>query len=204
MSLQRYAETLFEKRPRGLVNPYRVHDPRFDVEEGWRLRRENLLAHWDAIAADVVLIGEALGYRGGRFTGIPFSSERLLLDGTIPSAGHATSRRGPFGEATATIVRRSLTGLGVEALGWNALPFHPHRPGEAMSNRTPTPVELRRHAPLLRGFLDAAPDVPVVAVGSAAARSLTRLGIAHHAVVHPARGRAKAFQDGLRRVLRAP
>ena len=204
MSLRRYAEHLFEQRPRGLVNPYRVHDPRLDVEDGWRLRRANLLAHWDVIDPAVVLVGEALGYRGGRFTGIPFSSERLILDGTVPSAGYATCRQGPLGEATATIVRRALDDLGVDALGWNALPFHPHRPGEPMSNRSPAPAELRRHAPLLQGFIDAAPDVPVVAVGNAAARSLMRLGVAHQAVVHPARGRAKAFQDGLRRVLRAP
>lgn len=196
---------LYRRRPRGLVNPYAVHQPRHDVAEGARMRQENLEAHIEAVldgdGPDVLLVGEAPGWRGARFTGVPFSSERLILDGAVPGAGHATSLHGPHAEATATVVRRVEAELGIRALAWNALPYHPTLPGRPLTNRSPTRAELRRHAPVLHGIVAAVPDVPVVAVGRAAQRCLREAAVPHRHVVHPGRGRARPFSDQLRQII---
>jgi len=129
--------------------------------------------------AELLLVGEAAGYRGARISGLPFTSERQLT-GSGPA------------EATATIVHRVLSELGIEndVLLWNVVPTHP---GTATSNRPPTRAEVRAARP----FLDElARGRRVVAVGRLAADVLDA-----PYVRHPSHGGARAFADGLRRTL---
>jgi len=129
--------------------------------------------------AELLLVGEAAGYRGARVSGVPFTSERQLT-GSGPA------------EATATIVHRVLRELGIEndVLLWNVVPTHP---GTATSNRLPTRAEVRAARP----FLDElARGRRVVAVGRLAADVLDA-----PYVRHPSHGGARGFADGLRRTL---
>jgi uracil-DNA glycosylase family 4 len=142
------------------------------------LRRERLRAHL-ARDAEIVLVGEAAGYRGARVSGVPFTSERQLT-GTGPA------------EATATIVHRVLRELGVEddVLLWNVVPTHP---GTATSNRRPTRAEVEAARPFLEELTRGR---RAVAVGRLAAQALDA-----PAVRHPSHGGAVAFAEGLRRTL---
>jgi len=141
------------------------------------LRRVRLRDYLTARAhADVILVGEAAGYRGARISGIPFMSERQLT-----GAGAA--------EASATIVQRVLRELGVvdDVLLWNVVPTHP---GTATSNRRPTRAEVRGARP----FLDALTrGRRVIAVGRLAAEVLDA-----PYVRHPSHGGAAQFAEGLR------
>ena len=143
---------------------------------GAALRRERLAAYLEARrGADVLLVGEAPGYRGARVSGIPFTSERQLTGG------------GPA-EATATIVHAVLRELGAteRVLLWNVVPTHP---GTASSNRQPTRSEVAAGKVFAE---ELAAGRHVVCVGRVAQTALCG---AH--VRHPSHGGAAAFRAGL-------
>lgn len=190
--------------PPDAVNMYAHAGP-----PGNAARRANLalalrLAH--ERGPDLLLVGEAPGYNGARRTGVPFTSERLLLEGLAPlgqfGAGRGFQRASDdgraTGEQTATIVYRELSALDLFAAGWNAYPLHPHRPGDDQSNRYPRAGELALGRPFLARFLALFPDVPAVAMGNVAAAALAGLGVAHVKLRHPAQGGARRFAEGLR------
>ena len=146
------------------------------------LRRSRLSAYLESQAdAATILVGEAAGYRGARISGIPFTSERQLT-----GAGPA--------EATATIVHRVLSELGLEeaVLLWNVVPTHP---GTARSNRPPTRAEIAAAAPFLDELTRNRRAIPVGRVAGAVLR------MPH--VRHPSHGGASLFAEGLRRMLAA-
>jgi hypothetical protein len=145
------------------------------------LRRERLRAYLERRDdAPFVLVGESAGYRGGRISGIPFTSERQLT-----GAGPA--------EASATIVHRVLDELGAEehVLLWNVVPTHP---GTATSNRRPTREEVAASGPFLAEVVRGR---RAIAIGRLAQAALD--GAPY--VRHPSRGGASAFAQGLEELL---
>ena len=202
----------------------RVFNPWADVDrandfgpEAPAIRRDHLRRYLaERIGhARLLLVAEAAGYQGAKFSGIAMTSERQLA--ASPEAGsdffegpkRRTSRESVrpagFTEPTATIVwgRMREAGLhGRDWVNWNTFAWHPQG-ANALKNRTPTPEEFRSGLPALRQFLALFPKVPVVAVGEKARGILAELEVPVVAAVrHPANGGATGFREGISKLLR--
>lgn len=195
---------LLDLAPGGDVfNPWKRRDPGTDARHnGPAARCERLAAHLNTKPRHI-LIGEASGYQGCHVTGIPFTSERLVMAGVIPrvaSGGRRlSSRHRPWSEPSATTVWGTLRLLGIErdTVLWNAFPWHPHRHGVLQSNRTPARAERALGLVVLDALLAAFPAATVFAVGRHAEAALHEAGRAAFTLRHPSMGGATAFRRGL-------
>jgi uracil-DNA glycosylase len=216
-SIEKFIQLLRASPSGAVFNPWWQVDEENDVgRSAPRIRREQLRAYFCARLrkARLAVIGEALGYRGGHFTGIPMTSERILLGRNEKVDVEATrffsdihprrtSKRqicpDGFSEPTATIVWSSLLRLGLspeQFVLWNAFPWHSFDSRCGMfSNRKPNQQELSTGAPLLMAFLKLFRCNEIIALGRIAAAQLEELNISAHYVRHPASGGAKLFRQ---------
>lgn len=200
------AQQLTENLPTGipgLFNPWRERC-QHDTEDNGPEARLHRLAHHLECVPDYILIGEAIGYQGCRYSGIAFTSERLILENAIPrlpKVDHRlTVRHLPFSEPSATIVWKALYRLRIfqKVVLWNAVQMHPHRLGEPWSNRTPTPEELMLGRPAIEQLRKTFPNARLIAVGKKSQAQLAAMGFAGcPAIRHPANGGANEFAEGL-------
>lgn len=188
--------------PKPCFNPYLGVDPTVDRPDADRIRRENLRGYLESFThwPEYLVIGEAPGWRGCRFSGVPFTSE-VQLSGELPFCA-APSCLGdrPHAEAAATIFWQVMKGYHPRFMVWNCLSLHPHRIGQPLSNRTPTADEIRSAAEALSGLIALLQPCRVIAVGKSAQTALKHLGLAGAAVRHPGHGGSKAFAAGMRAV----
>jgi hypothetical protein len=215
---------LLRTSPSGAVfNPWWEVDEQNDLgPNAPAIRRKQLRAYLRKRLGKVKLavIGEAIGYRGGHFSGIPMTSERLLCgrskkvetkstDFFFSSKPRRTSepRKFPdgFSEPTATIVWGTLLKLGLrpeQFVLWNAFPWHSFdRRRGMLSNRAPDKSERATGLPALKAFLKLFTCKQVVALGKIAAAQLEELGIDARYVRHPASGGAKLFRQQIARIV---
>lgn len=175
--------------------------PDSDAEGDFRTtaveRCDRLLAHLDRVSdGDIVIVGEAPGWKGARQSGVPFTSAK-----TVGLQGSS--------EGSATIVHGKLADLKIadRTLLWNAFPIHPHKARSPRSNRTPTDSELAAGMDSLRL---AVAGRRVICVGNPARTSIEKLlglqvpgvgGASANsravALRHPANGGAPEFRSGL-------
>lgn len=206
MNTERLVQALVGKLPAaapGLFNPWADVCADDLAANGPDAKRARLERHLDC-EAEFILCGEAAGWQGMRHTGLAFTSERHVVQGTVPrlesGTARLTTRDKPFTEPSATLVWRSLHELGIadRVVMWNALPMHPFVVGAPRTNRTPTDTELTHGRRPLQALLAAYPRATVIAVGKKAAEQLTRLGVTPAAAIrHPANGGALAFAQGM-------
>ena len=149
------------------------------------------------------------GYQGCRFSGIAFTSERLLLESNIPRVPdmhgkRITTRKLTWSEPSATIVWKALYehGLADNAVLFNAVPWHPEGFKKSLSNRTPNATEKEQGVKFLLMFLKLFDGVPVAALGNTASDNLNMLDIEHTKLRHPANGGATLFRNGLKRFIK--
>ncbi len=142
-----------------------------------------------------------MGYRGGRFSGIAFTSERVLDRWGDPYRRSSLAPAG-WAEPSATIIHGAIGDREHDVVLWNAVPAHPHLPGAPLTNRAPTVAEVAAGSPLLDAVIAIVRPRVVVAIGRTAERLLGAR--ATTAVRHPAQGGATACRAGLAGVWTAP
>ncbi len=206
-----------------VFNPWWQNDMEYDdFSNSYEIRRHQLRAYLNERVGSCkfLLVGEALGYQGGRFTGIPMVSERILLDfhngkgiksenvfNTMESSrtSKVELREKGFNEPTATIVWEHLLASNVnprEFAIWNAFPWHPFSPEKGkMSNRTPTNKELELGIPALKEIIKLTGATKIVAVGEKASLILNKNNIEHFKVRHPANGGARKFREQISEII---
>jgi uracil-DNA glycosylase len=215
---------LLKNSPSGAVfNPWWQVDERNDVgHNAPAIRRNQLRAYLEERLgkSTVAIIGEALGYRGGHFSGIPMTSERMLLGKKKESGIHpeqvfssiqarrtSKPRKCPngFSEPTANIVWGTLLKRGLKPeqfVLWNAFPWHSFDSRRGMlSNRMPNKSERAAGLPMLKAFLELFSCEQVVALGKIAAAQLEELNVNAHCIRHPASGGAKLFRQQIAKVV---
>ena len=184
-------------------NPYLDTDEH-DAPDAPQRRRANLEAALDAVGdrPEVLVVAEAPGPWGCRFSGVPFTNERQLLDPGFPVTGTPTSERfattgEPVSEYSGTIYWDAMLPHWGRFWTWNAVPLHPHKAGEPLTIRTPGAREVRRWHGLLAATVDAVRPRAVVAVGRKAQGALAAVGADPVYVRHPSQGGATRFREGV-------
>ena len=226
-SVEKFLRQLKESPSGAVFNPWWHVDEENDTgPREPRIRRKQFRAYLcDRLGkARLAIVGEALGYRGGHFTGIPMTSERILL-GRNKNVGIGAKQffsdivacrtskqeicRDGFSEPTATIVWSSLLKLGIkptEFVLWNAFPWHSFDSRRGMlSNRMPNNSERAAGLPVLKAFLELFPCDQVVALGRIATAQLEAIDAdASHlrGIRHPASGGAKLFRKQIAEVVK--
>lgn len=216
-SVDIFIESLREMPKGCLFNPWWQHDDiHDDYSNSAEIRRHQLKSYLTERLGktEFLLVGEALGYQGGHFSGIAMTSERMLLGhlrqkGITPEhvftsimptrTSREEIRADGFSEPTATIVWQHLLATGINSYSfaiWNALPWHPYNKIKGMlSNRTPTESEMNAGHKCLLKLIDLLKPQKIIAVGEKAATQLSMLNIDFSKVRHPANGGAGKFRE---------
>jgi hypothetical protein len=230
--VDQFVDLLQEYRSNGSVsNPWADWDRNFDTDEHAPSHRSNhLRAYLNARlnTAKALLIAEAPGYQGAKFSGIPMTCERTLLghrpriscadvfDEPIepqrtsrpPEASSKAVKLRGFCEPTAAYVWGHMAdrpGLSKKIALWNIFGFHPYQDRNTLTNRPPKDPEILSNCHVLEAFLRLFPGRPILAIGKISEEYLTRWGHPYELFTrHPANGGGavfrKNFDEFLKRV----
>lgn len=227
MNLEEFTQYISNiETPATVVNPYAGYRAGIDALEDSSAARLAQLRHYldhRLDTAQMLLIAEAPGYQGARFSGLAMTCERTLLGhrGNVTMADvlgddiqavrtshtlackNAAQRLQGFAEPTAAVVWREILRRGIsrQIVLWNAFPFHPHKQDDPLSNRTPSAQEVEGHSQVLDEFLGLFPDAPrIIAVGNTARDLLAQKNIDTTLVRHPANGGINLFREQINEI----
>jgi uracil-DNA glycosylase len=205
-----------------LFNPWRDRDRdrRFDRPDGPRIRRANLKRYIDSHVRrpPVLVIGEAPGPWDCRFSGVPITGERQLVERSLVFGGRVIfdgerssrykpavpgSQHPPFKSPSSEVFWNLMGPHHAEFLIWNCVPLHPYNEGYPLTVRAPTATEIRLFGDLLREFVAIVSPDRLVAMGRKAETALERIGADCRYVRHPSQGGAPEFRAAMTQVFGA-
>ena len=195
-------ELLTSYRGSRTFNQYREANPELDRAHAAAIRLQNLRCYLETFSgARYVLVGEAAGYAGCRFSGIPFTCEAQLAGPQqlrwtagkelAPSSSAAT----PWVERSATMVWQAI-GQRKDCLLWNAFPWHPIGSSGPLSNRPPG-RDVQDGLDALKYLLSLVPSARPYAVGRVAQHALAAIGVPAPYIRHPSHGGRREFRKGV-------
>jgi uracil-DNA glycosylase len=174
-----------------LLNPYSYQHPNTDQPNAPKIRQRNLLnylSHFED-KPRYLIIGEAPGPWGCRFSGVPFTSERQLAQGELPFNGKPTSiHNPPVAERSATIFWDTLKPYHQDFLVCNSIPLLPHKPNDPQTLRPPKRTEIREFQFILAFMIEQLQPETILAVGRRAEEALHMLKQPSYYVRHPSHG----------------
>ncbi len=207
-----------------VFNPWKDFDKFYDADKNSSEKRcRNLCKYLNAREkAKYILIAEAPGYQGCHFSGIPMTSERLILQNkySLGDDGLELKRTSKtnlinmpkivqdfgFCEPTASIVWSQM----VDALNinsedfvlWNAFPFHPYKhENNILTNRKPKKEEILDTKIILSSFLELFDKKQnIICIGNVSEdtlKNILEIDSKLYKVRHPAYGGADDFRKGI-------
>ncbi|WHY79933.1 uracil-DNA glycosylase [Neobacillus sp. WH10] len=213
-----------------VFNPWRDYSKQLDIgPDAPKIRTNHLQRFLEPRISDAryIFVAEALGFQGGHFSGIPMTSERIVIGNHSEvdyhyvfkgKAGSRTSNpithypgfkkswgKEGISEQTATIVWKTILENHIdpyEIILWNIFPFHPYRDERGLlSNRPPKSKELELGVYFFNRLLNHCPkNIKVICIGKHSKKTLDQHGIKNLHITHPANGRAPAFKEGCRKI----
>ncbi|GJQ60948.1 MAG: hypothetical protein SCALA702_00010 [Melioribacteraceae bacterium] len=220
--MEKLIHELSAQKFNAVFNPWFDFDPEHDIDHEAPIIRLNNLKFYleERMNARNLLVGEAMGYNGGHFSGIPMTSERILL-GHKEDEGinrwlvsqqklKRTSKKSlnelGYTEITATVVWRTFSDENLDTrdfIFWNAFPLHPYN-DKILSNRPPNFNEIQFGKKIIEVLLKSFPSIcNVIAMGYEAAWMLCDMKIQRERVRHPANGGAADFVSQIKQIISA-
>lgn len=188
-------------------NPYKDTCENFDTQNSCKVRKKNLekyLNYFSKLDSIDLWIGRDLGYKGGRRTGIPFTSEnnietlnlKLGLDLKVVSKNKIISS-----EVSANTIWEIFSDLPNNIIFWNIYPFHPHETNNQLSNRKFNREEEIFGLKILYSLITSLKIKRIICIGNDSANSLKKIKIADipiENVRHPSYGGVTIFKNQMK------
>jgi uracil-DNA glycosylase len=153
--------------------------------------------------SSVMLVGEAPGYNGCRWTGIPFTSGFMVRKSShkmFKEIGERIFVKLIAKEASAKVMWEFLGIDKPVPVLWNSFPFHPHDEVDAESNRKPLSSELQEGVEYLKIVYDIFRPKTICSLGRVGEKTLKKTfpGVDIIYIRHPSRGGKEKFQKGMK------
>jgi len=206
---QQLEELLTRSPSTNLVfNQYRDLNLLVDIPDAPSIRLKNLYGYLANRINDasILIIGEAAGPWGCRFSGIPFTGEKQLLDPSFPISGTRSSKgvirtelrkAPPFISRSAEMFWEVLATFHNQFIAWDIFPLHSHKPDQPFTVRNPTNKETDQFGEAVRIIVSFMNPRLIISVGKKSYDELTRLGINSTYVRHPSMGGKAKFIEGI-------